>query len=230
MPERPEVGGPGGSAARADLVVRRADERYLTDGDGVRTLHSFSYGAHYDAANVGFGALQAINEERVEPGRGYDAHRHADVEIVTWVLDGVLAHEDTTGQGGLVRPGTAQRLSAGSGAEHAERNADPGEPLRFVQTMLRSHHEAEPEYASVDLVGEGLLPAVSVHADAELLVARPAGSVLVAAASPRLLVHVTRGRIAVGGHDLGPGDEVRATGVGDVEVRGDGEALVWRLG
>ncbi len=211
--------------------VRRSAERFLTDADGVRTLHSFSYGAHYDPANVGFGALQAINEEQVAPGGGYDAHRHADVEIVTWVLDGALAHEDTTGHGGTVRPGTAQRLSAGSGAEHAERNASTREPLRFVQTMLRSRHESAPEYASADVPeGPGLHPAVLVHADAELLVARPdGGAALRVEPAPRVLAHVTRGRVEVAGEVLGPGDELRAVDPGALDVAGHGEALVWRL-
>jgi redox-sensitive bicupin YhaK (pirin superfamily) len=211
--------------------VRRAAQRYVTDADDVRTLHSFSYGVHYDPANVGFGALQAINEERVDAGGGYDAHRHADVEIVTWVLEGALHHEDTTGHAGTVRPGTAQRLSAGSGAEHAERNASATEPLRFVQTMLRSRHEQAPEYASVDVPdGPGLHPAVGIHADAELLVARPDhGVALQVEPAPRALVHVTRGRVEVGGEVLGPGDELRAVGPGTLEVAGRGEALVWRL-
>ena len=97
--------------------------------------------------NIGFGPLIAINEERVAPGAGYDEHHHADVEIVTWVLEGVLAHEDSTGQRGRGRPGTAQRLSAGTGVQHAERNASRTEPLRFVQMMLASAHVDEPEYA-----------------------------------------------------------------------------------
>ena len=77
--------------------VRRADERFHTVGDGVQTWHSFSYGVHYDPDKIGFGPLMAINAEHVEPGRGYDVHHHADVEIVTWVLEGVLRHEDSTG-------------------------------------------------------------------------------------------------------------------------------------
>jgi redox-sensitive bicupin YhaK (pirin superfamily) len=211
--------------------VRHSAQRYVTDAGDVRTLHSFSYGVHYDAANVGFGALQAINEEQVAPGAGYDAHRHADVEIVTWVLEGALAHEDTTGHAGTIRPGTAQRLSAGSGAEHAERNASATESLRFVQTMLRSRHESDPQYASLDVPdGPGLHPGVVVQADAELLVARPVpGTALEVRAAPRVLVHVTRGRLEAAGEVLGPGDELRAVEPGELLVTGDGEALVWRL-
>lgn len=212
--------------------VRRSAERFVTDAEGVRTLHSFSYGVHYDTENVGFGALAAINEERVEPGGGYDEHRHADVEIVTWVLEGALRHRDTTGSHGAVEPGTLQRLSAGDGARHAELNASDVEPLRFVQTMLRSRHEGPSEYASVDVPGgPGLHAGVAVHADATLLVARPSpGSALHVPAAARVLVHVTRGAVRVAGERLGPGDEWRASDVDvAVTVEGDGEALVWLL-
>lgn len=213
--------------------VRRAGERYVTETTGVRTLHSFSYGAHYDPDNVGFGPLVAINEEQVAPGGGYDAHRHADVEIVTWVLEGELAHRDTTGHAGTIEPGVAQRLSAGEGAEHAELNASSTEPLRFVQMMLRSRHDAAPQYASASVPqGPGLHPAVRVHADAELAVARPrADEPLEVLGAAKVLVHVTRGEVVVDGVRLGPGDELRATDVERllVEGEGEGEALVWRL-
>lgn len=211
--------------------VRRAGERYVTEGEGVRTLHSFSYGAHYDPDNVAFGALVAINEEHVEPGRGYDAHRHADVEIVTWVLEGALAHRDTTGHAGTIEPGVTQRLSAGEGAEHAELNASSTEPLRFVQMMLRSRHDAAPQYASALVPqGPGLHSAVHVHADAELVVVRPrVDEPLEVPGAAKVLVHVTRGEVVVDDCPLGPGDELRATDVDHLAVSGEGEALVWRL-
>jgi len=210
--------------------VRRAADRYLTVGDGTETRHSFSYGAHYDPANVGFGALQAINTETVAPGGGYDAHRHADVEIVTWVISGSLEHQDSTGRGGVIRPDAAQRLSAGEGAEHAERNASADEPLVFVQMMLRSHHEAAPEYASVDVpVGSGRHPAVAVHADARLEVVRPSESVVVEVAS-RALLHVTRGVVVVDGETLATGDELRVVDPSaPLHLEGPGEALLWHL-
>jgi mannose-6-phosphate isomerase-like protein (cupin superfamily) len=216
--------------------VRRAAQRYLTERDGIRTLHSFSYGDHYDPENIAFGPLVAINVEHVPPGGGYAAHRHSDVEIVTWVLEGTLAHEDSTGTGGLVRPGTLQRLSAGAGAEHTERNASTREPLHFVQTMLRSRHAGDPEYATSDAVGTGLLAGVSLHADAALTVARPDGTPLALPSAPALLIHVTRGRLHLEAgetrHDLDAGDEVRAhPDTGDRWVlAGFGEALVWAVG
>ena len=219
----PEISGP-------DRELRRAGQRYLTVGDGTSTRHSFSYGSHYDADNTGFGALVAINTETIAPGAGYDEHRHMDVEIVTWVLAGALAHRDSTGAGGEIRPGTAQRLSAGEGAAHAERNASATEPLVFVQMMLRSRHEAAPEYASLEVPsGPGRHDAVAVHADARLEVVRPAPAVEVKVAS-RVLVHVTRGTVSVDGGLLAEGDELRCHGPGGrVRLEGEGEALVWHL-
>lgn len=216
------AGGPVGE-------VRRAGERFLTEAEGTSTWHSFSHGVHYDPANVAFGALVAINEEVVAPGAGYAAHRHADVEIVTWVLSGALQHEDTTGARGRIVPGVAQHLSAGSGVEHSERNASTDEPLRFVQMVLRSTNKGGPRYSSRDVVGDGLLETVDVAADARLMVARPAGASLDVPPAARTLVHVTRGRLTVAGEHLGPGDELR-TDEPLPPVGGRGEALVWLLG
>ncbi|MFS0886644.1 pirin family protein [Aeromicrobium sp. 179-A 4D2 NHS] len=208
---------------------RRSAERYRTVGEGTETLHSFSYGRHYDAANVGFGPVVAINEERIAPGAGYDEHHHSDADIVTWVLEGVLAHEDSTGQRGLVRPGLAQRLSAGEGVTHAERNGSDTEPLRFVQMMLRSTNWGAPEYAQVEVPdGPGLHETVPVHAGARLLVARPAEPIVVDAPHG-VLLHVTRGTVTVAGSRLGPGDELRIADPARLVLTGDrdAETLVW---
>ncbi|VXB53439.1 pirin family protein [Aeromicrobium sp. 9AM] len=215
--------------------IRRADDRFRTDGDGVSTWHSFSYGAHYDPDNVGFGPLIAINTERIDAGRGYELHHHADVEIVTWVLQGALHHEDGTGHRGIIRPGTAQRLSAGTGVQHSEQNASADEPLVFVQMMLGSDHDGEPEYAQVDVdphPGE-LTPTVDVHTAAELLVVRlTAGQTVTVPAARRSLVHVMVGSVDLGGTTLTSGDEARMTDEGayDLSAAGDGgDVLVWQL-
>lgn len=212
-----------------DRVVRRSADRYRTVADGTETLHSFSYGKHYDPDNVAFGPVVAINEERLAPGAGYDDHRHEDADIVTWVLDGVLAHEDSTGQRGEVTPGVAQRLSAGSGVTHAERNASASEPLRFVQMMLRSRNEDAPEYAQVTVPdGPGVHETVPVHADARLLVARPAGEPLEIVAEAGALLHVTRGPATVDDLRLESGDELRVAGTVTLRIAGDDvETLVW---
>ncbi|RLV55000.1 pirin family protein [Aeromicrobium phragmitis] len=213
--------------------LRRADQRFRTEGDGTTTFHSFSYGAHYDAGNISFGPIVAINTEHIEPGAGYDAHRHSDVEIVTWVLDGLLAHEDSTGAGGEIPPGLAQRLSAGAGVSHTERNASDTEGLTFVQMMLRSENEGDPEYAQVEVgaVIAGVYRSVDVHAPAELRVAvLAAGDVVEVPAAPRTLLHVTRGRLRLGEDLLGPGDELRTDElVGTLTADEPSEALIWLL-
>ncbi|MEV7398476.1 pirin family protein [Aeromicrobium sp. NPDC092404] len=215
--------------------IRRADDRFRTVGDGVSTWHSFSYGAHYDPDNVGFGPIVAINTERIEAARGYELHHHADVEIVTWVLEGALQHQDGTGHRGVVRPGTAQRLSAGTGVQHSEENASADEPLVFVQMMLRSDHDGEPDYAqaAVPLEPGVLTPTVDVHAAAELFVVRLGeGQGVTVPAAGRSLVHVTTGAVVLGDTVLTSGDEARLTDEGayDLSAAGDGgDVLVWQL-
>lgn len=123
----------------AVIEVREGDRRPRTEAGGRTTLHSFSFGVHYDPANVGFAGLVAHNEERLPPGTGYAEHPHADLEIVSWVLSGTLRHESGVGSGTLGR-GWVQRLSAGSGVVHAETCAEdaPGGPTtRFVQAWVR---------------------------------------------------------------------------------------------
>src|SRR4028119_142963 len=115
------------------VVWHPAGLRPTTAGEGRLTRHSLSFGAHYDPGNVAFGALVAHNDDRLEPGSGYPDHPHVDVEIVTWVLEGVLAHRDSLGGAADLGPGTVQVQSAGSGVRHSE-IADPGAgPTRFVQ-------------------------------------------------------------------------------------------------
>ena len=214
--------------------IRRADDRFRTDGDGVTTWHSFSYGQHYDPDNVGFGPLIAINTERIDAGRGYELHHHADVEIVTWVLEGALQHQDGTGHRGIIQPGTAQRLSAGTGVQHSEQNASDDVPLVFVQMMLSSDHEAEPEYAQVevDLRPGELVPTVDVRTAAELFVVRlTAGQSVTVPAARRSLVHVTDGSLSLGDATLTAGDEARLTDEGEYDLRASSAAtaLIWQL-
>src|SRR5919107_462725 len=161
----------------ADAIeVRRAGSRFRTVTEGIDTRHSFSFGAHYDPGNVGFGPLLVHNDDRVRSGAGYP---HADAEILTWVLDGSLVHEDSTGHRGLVTPGLAQRLSAGAGVVHAERNdayrtdpSAPAVPVRFVQMWLRPDAPGTPPaYAARavdlgDLAGDWRPVASGDHPDA----------------------------------------------------------------
>ncbi len=141
------------------IDVRRAGDRFLTEEDWLESRHSFSFGPYYDPANVGFGALLVHNDEVVAPGTGFDTHPHQDLEIVTWVLRGALVHQDSEGHSGIVYPGLAQRMSAGSGIQHSEKN-DRGEPVRYIQMWVRpdeldltpSYQQAEVELGTGELV------------------------------------------------------------------------------
>lgn len=233
MPE-PEDG-----RSPVEIRVQRSDDRFLTRGDGTSTRHSFSYGAHYDPENIGFGELIAINEETVEPGQGYGLHHHANVEIVTWVLDGELLHEDTAGSRGVVTPGLAQRLSAGDGVQHSERNASKTDELRFLQMMLRSDNSGEPAYEQIEVAaGTGtLLPTVSVrqHKARLLFVRCGPGEMIHVPPSDFAYVHVTKGKVSAAEHVLNSGDALRMTDAGayDLFAAASGtepaEVLIWQM-
>jgi quercetin dioxygenase-like cupin family protein len=189
--------------SRDAIMIRRADQRFRTDQDGITTFHSFSYGAHYDPDNVGFGPVIALNDENIPPGGGYDAHRHSDITIFTLVLEGALAHEDSTGRRLVLTPGKLESVSAGTGIEHSERNASDTEPLRFLQVMTRE--------VPVDV-------GVSIHGV-------EGGRVRVQAPA---LVHVTSGEFSLDGTVLAAGDEARLSGddAYDLSAFGPADALI----
>ncbi|KUJ66355.1 pirin [Streptomyces albus subsp. albus] len=215
------------------MWVQRADERYRGgDEAGVDTRHAFSFSGFYDPDNVRFGLLVACNEERLAPGAGFDSHPHRDLEIVTWVVTGELTHEDSTGQRTVVRAGDVQRLSAGSGVRHAERNTGT-EPLRFVQMWLTpTRFGGQPEYEVVRGIPDGT-PYPLPHAEASLRVHRPApGHPVALPDAPWLYVHVVHGTVGLAGETLAAGDSARVTDSARLtaEAIGDGAGfLVWEM-
>jgi quercetin 2,3-dioxygenase len=201
------------------IVVRRASERAVTHGSGITTWHSFSSGAHYDAANVRFGGLVTCDEHLLAPGAGFGAHAHRGLEIVTWVLAGTLEHADSLGgRAAAVRPGTVAHLSAGSGVEHCERNGGADE-LRFVQMWLLGESGA-PSYRTG---GAG----VQLR-DARFDVLHLDGDATVRAV-PLGYVFAPSGHVTVGDAELGAGDEARITDEA-VALHGHGDLLIWQLG
>jgi quercetin 2,3-dioxygenase len=192
------------------VEIRRGSERFSTRDEGRLTRHSFSFGGHYDPANTGFGPLVCHDDHRLRPGTGFDDHRHADVEIVSWVLEGALEHADAGGSAAVVRPGTVQVQSAGSGIVHREVAADGAGPTRFVQAWLTPDRTGtEPSYATeaVTLPDGVLVPVASGHredaavrlgvAAATFWVARlPTGASLSLPDEPRQHVFVGRGALA----------------------------------
>ncbi|RSS82076.1 pirin family protein [Streptomyces sp. WAC06614] len=215
------------------IDVRRGSDRY-PGGDenaGISTRHAFSFGSFYDPDNLRFGPLVACNEERLEPGAGFEEHPHSHTEIVTWVAEGELTHKDTTGRTTLVRPGDLQHFSAGSGARHVERN-DGTEPLRFVQMWLAPRTAGgEPGYELLPDLADGT-PFPLPSAGAVLHVRRPgAGERLAVPAAPLVYLHVVRGDLRLDGVELGPGDAARITGERGLEIvaGSPGELLLWEL-
>ena len=148
------------------VEIRRASQGFFTRSRERETRHSFSFGEHYDPGNVGFGALVCHDDHRLRPGTGFPEHAHTDVEIVTWVLDGAVAHTDSTGATTLVTPGTVQVQSAGSGITHSELGAEGVGPTRFIQAWLRPDETGTTPTSTIAAVGlpPGLLvPVVSGH-------------------------------------------------------------------
>jgi quercetin 2,3-dioxygenase len=129
------------------ITTRRANDRGVGRHGWLTTWHTFSFARYYDPQQMGFRSLRVINEDRVTPGRGFGAHQHEDMEIISIVMEGALAHRDSTGGDGVLRPGEVQRMSAGSGVTHSEFNGSESEPLHFYQIwILPERRGIEPDY------------------------------------------------------------------------------------
>lgn len=148
------------------VEVRRGSDRFLTREQGRSTRHSFSFGPHYDQDNVSFGPMVCHDDHLLRAGTGFTDHAHNDVEIVTWVLSGAVVHSDPSGERRVLKAGSVQVQSAGSGVRHAEVAAENAGPTRFVQVWLRPDAQGgEPTYAAAEVEPPpgGLVPIVSGH-------------------------------------------------------------------
>jgi redox-sensitive bicupin YhaK (pirin superfamily) len=227
------------------IEVRRAGDRFVTVESGRVTRHSFSFGPHYDPANLGFGLLVSHNDDLLDPGVGYPDHPHQETEIVTWVLSGALSHRDSFGRSGVITPGQVQVMSAGTGIVHAEMAAPGAGPTRFVQTWVRPDAwGAEPSYAAAEVSpgadwtavasgagGGGVLPIGS--RGATLWVAdAPEGATLAVPEVAQAHLFVATGAVALAGVEadvaLLEGDAARLTGAGaDLVVSEAGQLMLW---
>jgi len=149
-----------------EIDIRRADDRFTTKLDWLDSAHSFSFGPHHDPTNTHHGLLMVNNDDVVRPGTGFGTHAHRDMEIVTWVLSGELEHRDSEGNHGVITPGLAQRMSAGSGIRHSEHNASSTTDVHFLQMWVPPDTAGiEPGYEHLDVSAElrsgGLIPIAS---------------------------------------------------------------------
>ncbi len=210
------------------ITLRPASERGRTRLPWLDGRHSFSFGDFVDPVHHRFRALRVINEDRVAPGGGFDTHAHRDMEILTWVLEGALAHEDCLGNGSTIRPGELQRMTAGTGVTHSEKNPSRNEPVRLLQIwIMPDKHGLKPEYEQRDFPDakgmvllasrDGRDGSVTIHQDASVWLARPGDG-----GSIDMLMDVTRGlwvQVARGAFEVRAGKKVIQL------VAGDGAAV-----
>lgn len=152
--------------ASSTIDIRRSADRFHTRAGWLDSKHSFSFGGHYSPDNTHHGQLLVLNDDRVVGGTGFETHPHRDMEIVTWVLDGELEHKDSEGNRGLIYPGLAQRMSAGRGIWHSEKNSSATDPVHFIQMwVLPDTQSIDPGYEQLDindqLADGGLVPIAS---------------------------------------------------------------------
>lgn len=194
------------------FTLRPSEERGHFDFGWLNTRHSFSFGDYYDPAHMGFHSLRVINEDVIQPGQGFGTHPHRDMEILTWVLSGALQHQDSLGHAGIIRPGEAQRMSAGMGIRHSEFNASAETPVHLLQIWLSPNQMGvEPDYEQVAFPDEALKNRLTVvaspdgrecsaswHQDAILSIGRlDAGTILQAELAPKrhAWIQVARGEV-----------------------------------
>ena len=225
------------------IVLRRSDERGKANFGWLDARHTFSFGHYFDPGHMGWGPLRVINEDRVAPGGGFPTHPHADMEIITYILDGALEHRDSLGTGAVIRPGEVQRMSAGTGIRHSEFNASKTEPVHLLQIWIMPERNGiEPGYeqTAFDLDGakgrlvlvasrDGREGSVTIHQDAELRAGRlAAGQALRHAMRPGRLgwLQVARGDLRLNGERLHQGDGAAIRDEQLVELAADGDAEV----
>jgi redox-sensitive bicupin YhaK (pirin superfamily) len=211
------------------LSLRRADERGYADHGWLKSFHSFSFAEYHDPDHMGFGPLRVINEDRVAAGMGFGTHGHRDMEIISYVLDGELAHKDSMGNGSVIRPGDVQRMSAGTGVMHSEFNHAKSQTTHFLQIWIQPNvrgiapgyeekrFEAAEKRGRLRLIAspDGADGSVTIHQDARVYAGLFDGDESAThelADGRRAYVHVARGRIDVNGTRLETGDAAKLTG------------------
>lgn len=230
------------------LQIRRSQERGYADHGWLKSYHTFSFAEYYDPEHVEFGPLRVINEDRVAPGAGFGTHGHRDMEIISYVLEGELAHRDSLGSGSVIRPGDVQRMSAGRGVRHSEFNNSPSEQVHFLQIWIQpdvtgiqpeyeeKRFEPEEKRGRLRLIAspDGGDGSVRIHQNAKVyagLFDSAETAELAVAPGRRMYVHVARGRVDANGQTLSAGDALKLTDISSLTLSNgqDAEVLVFDL-
>ncbi len=208
------------------ITLRKSGQRGHANHGWLDSFHSFSFADYHDAEHMGYGPLRVINEDLVQPGKGFGTHGHRDMEIISYVLEGRLSHQDNLGNGSIITPGDVQRMSAGRGVMHSEFNPSTTEGVHFLQIWIepsargipasyeQSRVEADAKRGKLALLAgpEGSGAAVTIHQDARIYAALLDGHESVTQAiapGRRAYVHVARGRVTVNGVTLAAGDAAK---------------------
>lgn len=229
------------------IELRRSAERGHANHGWLDSYHSFSFADYYDPQHMGFGPLRVINEDRVQPGKGFGTHGHRDMEIISYVLEGSLGHQDSMGTGSTIVPGDVQRMSAGSGVRHSEFNQDGAGITHFLQIWIeprttglapsyeQKHFAAGEKRGRLRLIAspDGADGSVRVHQDVRLYAGLFEGAERAAhalASGRKAYVHVARGRLSVNGQPLAAGDALKTDARAIELARGEGaEVLLFDL-
>jgi quercetin 2,3-dioxygenase len=227
-----------------DMEIRRSNQRGHAEHGWLDSRHTFSFADYHDPRHMGFGHLRVINQDRVDPGQGFGTHSHRNMEIVSYVLEGSLAHRDTLGTGAVIRPGEIQLMSAGRGIAHSEMNGSKTDPVRFLQIwVLPREGNTEPGYQQREIPDrDGLVLLVSpdgrdgsltIRQDTDLWRLRVAAGQTVpfAPKRSRVWIQVVRGQLEVAGVMLNDGDGLSITDARDLVAvaHSDLEALIFDL-
>jgi quercetin 2,3-dioxygenase len=229
-------------------TIRRSSERGHADHGWLDSYHSFSFADYFDSRYVEFGPLRVINEDRVAPGAGFGTHPHRDMEIISYVLAGELAHKDSLGNGSVIRPGDVQRMSAGTGVRHSEFNPSETQRLHFLQIWIKpevagiapsyeeKHFSDAEKQGQLRLIAspDGRDGSVQIHQNASVYVGRFDGeehASLELRPHRRSYVHLVRGEARVNDIELGAGDALQVTELPSVRIDGGraAEILVFDL-
>ena len=229
------------------IEIRKSEERGQADHGWLRSYHSFSFADYHDAEHMGFGHLRVINEDRIQPGTGFGTHGHRDMEIISYVLEGELAHKDSMGNGSTIVPGDVQRMSAGKGVLHSEFN-HAQDVTHFLQIWIeprvtgippsyeQKHFDAASKRGRLRLVAspDGREGSVTIHQDAFVYAALLDGAdraIHKLRPGRRAYLHVARGKLTANGQPLEAGDALKATNTPEIPLeKGEGaEVLLFDL-